>query len=206
TLRVIKNRFGPANEVGVFEMTGNGLIDVQNPSHFFIKDLGENRIGSSITCSMEGTRPILLEVQALVSKMSFGMPQRSATGIDPKRLSLIIAVLEKRAALILGNQDIHVNIAGGIRVMETAADISIAAALISSFLNRPTPENTLTLGELGLGGEVRTIPQLETRLKEAHKLKFKRIILPDKSLQKLKKPGDIEFIGLKDISQLLEII
>jgi DNA repair protein RadA/Sms len=205
-LRVMKNRFGPANEIGVFEMTGKGLRDVSNPSHFFLADSGETRIGASISCAMQGTRPILLEVQALVTGMSYSMPQRTATGIDAKRLSLILAVLEKKAGLPLGSRDIHINIAGGISIQEPALDLSIACSIVSSHFERPVPEKTLWLGEIGLGGEVRNVSQVEARLSEAGKMGHENAFIPKSNLKGLKPPARMNLSGLSSIGQLMENI
>ncbi|HLR90331.1 MAG TPA: DNA repair protein RadA [Balneolaceae bacterium] len=169
-LRCVKNRFGPAQEVGVFEMSGSGLKEVTNPSKLFISDPGERASGSATGCIMEGTRPILIEVQALAVPSSYGTPQRTASGFDQRRLSLLLAVLEKRANLSFAGSDVYLNIAGGLKVTDPAADLAVVAALASSLKNREIPADTIFIGEVGLGGEIRKVSFAEQRLKEAGKM------------------------------------
>lgn len=177
-LRCVKNRFGPAHEVGVFEMRESGLHEVSNPSDLFLSEMNHTVSGNCVTCIMEGSRPILIEVQALVTPSSYSTPQRTASGFDQRRLSLLIAVLEKRAGLGFGGQDVYLNIAGGLKISDTAADVAVMAALASSLRDTPVEERTLLVGEAGLGGEIRRIPFLNQRLKEAEKMGFKKAVLP----------------------------
>lgn len=180
-LRSVKNRFGAAQEVGVFEMNDQGLKEVTNPSELFLSGMDQNVSGNVVTCVMEGSRPLLVEVQALVTPSSYGMPQRTASGFDQRRLSLLLAVLEKRAGFGFSNQDVYLNIAGGFKVADTAADLAISCALASSLKDRPLIQDTVVVGEVGLGGEVRMIPHLEQRLKEGSKMGFKRVLAPAKT-------------------------
>ena len=177
-LRSTKNRFGPTHEVGVFEMQGQGLVEVANPSAVFLAERGSSAPGSVVTVAMEGTRPILQEIQALVSKSSLAMPRRVATGFDPSRLHLVTAVVSRRAGVSLYDQDVYLNVAGGLRVDEPAADLAAALAIVSSARDRPLPTDLVALGELGLSGELRGVGQLEQRLREAAKLGFNRALVP----------------------------
>lgn len=177
-IRSIKNRFGSTNEIGVFEMTDKGLIEVDNPSSMFLEGRPKNAAGTVVICSMEGSRPILAEIQALVTSSNFGTPRRMATGIDYNRSNLVLAVLEKKSGLNLGSQDTYINITGGLKSYEPAIDLGIAVSVASSFKNKPVPEDMIVLGELGLTGEVRNISFLEKRLIEAHKLGFKKAVVP----------------------------
>jgi DNA repair protein RadA/Sms len=177
-LRGVKNRFGPANEVGVFEMRDTGLHEVNNPSDLFLAEMNSSVSGNCVTCVMEGSRPILIEIQALVTPSNYSTPQRTASGFDQRRLSLLIAVLEKRAVMSFAGQDVYLNIAGGLKINDTAADLAVVAALASSLKDKPIPEKSLYIGEVGLGGEVRRIPFLKQRLNEAEKMGFKHAVLP----------------------------
>jgi DNA repair protein RadA/Sms len=177
-LRSAKNRFGSTSEIGIFNMTGSGLTEVINPSELFLPQNQEPNSGSVITCVMEGSRPFLLEIQALVTKTLFGYPQRRASGFDSNRLQMLIAVLVKRAQIPLLNQDIHLNVTGGLKIDETGADLAVCAAIISSFKDKIIPADTILLGEVGLGGEIRPVYQIEKRIEEAQKLKFKNILCP----------------------------
>lgn len=177
-LRCVKNRFGSTNELGIFDMTSSGLIEVKNPSELFLAQKQEPISGSVITCVMEGSRPFLIEIQALVTKTLFGYPQRKTAGFDLNRLQMLIAVLIKRAETPLINQDIHLNIVGGLKINETAADLAVCLAIISSLKNKIIPPDTLILGEVGLGGEIRPVYQIAKRIEEAQKLKFTKIITP----------------------------
>ncbi len=177
-LRTLKNRFGRTHEVGVFEMNEFGLRDVTNPSELFLSGFTEGISGNAAACIMEGNRAIILEVQALVTPASYGTPQRTASGYDQKRLSLLIAVLEKRLGYRFGDKDVFMNVAGGIRLQDTASDLAIASALVSSYLDKPIPERNLLIGEVGLGAEIRHVSGLETRIREAEKTGFKRIFVP----------------------------
>ncbi len=185
-LRGVKNRFGSTNEIGVFEMRQSGLVEVENPSEYMLSGKPENASGSVVACSMEGTRPILLEIQALVCRTNFGMPRRTAAGTDYNRVNLLMAVLEKGLGMSLGNCDAYVNIAGGIKMNEPAIDLGIVMALVSSYRNRPIDEKTIVFGEVGLSGEVRAVNMPEQRVAEAKKLGFETCILPEVSLKMVK--------------------
>ncbi len=176
-LRSLKNRFGPAQEVGVFEMKEDGLTEVSNPSELFISDKTEGVSGNAIVCTMEGSRPLLIEVQALVTAASYGTPQRTANGFDRNRLALLLAVLEKRAGFSFANHDVYLNIAGGFRLSDPAGDLGVCCALVSSLLDKPINQQTAFIGEVGLGGELRTVPHIEQRKKEAAKLGFGNAIV-----------------------------
>lgn len=186
-LRAQKNRFGSTNEIGIFEMHDNGLKEVVNPSEIFLSEREKQSTGSVVTSTMEGTRPILLEVQALVTPSAYGNPQRVATGFDYRRLSILLAVLEKRANLKLSAQNVFLNIAGGIRIDEPAVDLAICCAIASSFTERMAKNDTVVIGEVGLGGEVRSINHIEKRIQEAAKLGFKRVIVPSNNVKALNK-------------------
>ena len=177
-LRAVKNRFGSTDEVGVFEMADSGMREVRNPSEVFLQERSGNAAGSAIAVTLEGSRPILLEVQALTASSSLGMPRRTANGFDNNRLQMLVAVLTKRVGLGLGGQDIYVNIVGGLRVIEPAIDLAVAVALTSSFRERTVEHTTVAIGEVGLSGELRSVNQLERRLAEAVRLGFKRAIVP----------------------------
>jgi len=202
-LRAVKNRFGSTNEMGIFDMTEGGLVEVKNPSELFLQERPLGVAGSIVVASMEGTRPVLVEMQALVSATNFPSPRRMATGIDHHRLALIIAVLEKRMGMFLQNQDAYVNVAGGIRLDEPAVDLAIAVAIASSFRDMPTQPFDVVIGEIGLTGEVRAVSRAEQRVKEAQKLGFKRIIMPENSLRGWTQPKDIEIIGVSTVAEAL---
>ena len=205
-LRGVKNRFGSTNEIGVFEMRQDGLREVENPSEFMLNGRPENASGSVVACSMEGTRPILLEIQALVCRSNFGMPRRTAAGTDYNRVNLLMAVLEKRLGLPLSNYDAYVNIAGGIRINEPAVDLGIMLALVSSYKNRPVSEDVLVFGEVGLSGEVRAVNMPEQRVSEAKKLGFQTCILPAVSLDAVKNIQGIKLLGVKSINEAIDLI
>jgi len=206
-LRAVKNRFGSTNEIGVFEMKDGGLEEVANPSELFLAERPIDVAGSVVISSLEGSRPILVELQALVSSTSYGMPRRTAIGVDPNRVSLLVAVLEKKVGMNLAQQDIFVNVAGGVRVEEPAVDLGIVSAVASSFLDKPIPSKTVVIGEVGLAGEVRGIHQAEVRLKEAFKLGFKRCLLPKSNLSRIKSGFDgIELVGIGSVEEALETL
>lgn len=206
-LRGVKNRFGSTNEIGVFEMRQEGLTEVANASEYMLNGRPEGASGSVVVCSMEGTRPILLEIQALVCKSSFGIPKRQATGTDLSRVNLLMAVLEKRVGLPLSNCDAYVNITGGIRMSEPAIDLGIVIAVVSSFRNRPVDEKTLVFGEIGLSGEVRSVSMAEQRLGEAAKLGFTTCILPKSAEEMLRASAHIpKGISIKGVSSVREAI
>lgn len=203
-LRSIKNRFGSTNEIGVFEMRDSGLREVKNPSEVFLSERSPDSSGSTVVPSVEGTRPILIEVQALVTPTNYGVPQRNSTGVDYRRLGLLIAVLEKRLGVMLGQYDVFVNIAGGVRVDEPAVDLGIATSIISSIRDMPTDALSVAVGEIGLSGEIRTVTQIEKRVQEAAKLGFKRVILPKNNLKGVLRFDGIETIGVERIEDAIE--
>lgn len=205
-LRAVKNRFGSTNEIGIFEMTGEGLKEVANPSETMLSGKPENVPGSVVVSCMEGTRPLLIEVQALVCPTSFGMPRRMATGIDYNRITLLMAVLEKRAGMQLHNYDAYVNIAGGLKVDEPACDLGIIMAIASSFRNIPVSSDTVLIGEVGLTGEIRAVNQIDKRIIEAMRLGFKRCIVPEGNLKLVNRLeiGEIKIEGVRNIHQALE--
>lgn len=205
-LRGVKNRFGSTNEIGVFEMREEGLVEVKNPSEFMLSGKPKGASGSVVACSMEGTRPILLEVQALICKSYFGNPRRTATGTDYNRVNLLMAVLEKRLGLKLADCDAYVNIAGGIRMNEPAIDLGIVTAIMSSHLDRPVDEKMICFGEVGLSGEVRGVSMAAQRVQEAGKLGFEACILPEVSRAGLPEIGEIRLIGVRNVREVLEAI
>lgn len=204
-LRAVKNRFGSTNEIGVFDMASSGLIEVDNPSKMFLEGRPQNVPGSCVTCLMEGTRPILAEVQALVSKTSYPNPRRMSTGIDYNRMALLVAVLEKRANFQLFNQDTYLNVIGGFRIDETSADLAIALAIASSLADFEIPSDLLVVGEIGLSGEIRAVSFLEKRIAEAQKLGFNRIMIPGRNKLHSTVEG-IEIIKVKSISQAIHMV
>ncbi len=205
-LRAVKNRFGSTNEIGVFEMQEQGLREVRNPSELFLAERPEQSAGSAVVSSLEGSRPILVELQALVSSSSFGTPQRTAIGLDHKRVGLLVAILEKKVELSLAGQDIFLNVAGGVRLDEPAVDLAAIAALASSHLNRVINAQTVIFGEVGLTGEVRAVSQPELRVKEAARLGFNRCVLPQGNLKNLDVPDAMQLIGVRHASEALEAI
>ena len=204
-LRAVKNRFGSTNEIGVFDMASNGLIEVDNPSKMFLEGRPENVPGSCVTCLIEGTRPILAEVQALVSKTSYPNPRRMSAGVDYNRMALLVAVLEKRANYQFFNQDAYLNVVGGFRVDETSADLAIALAIASSLADFEIPSDLLVIGEIGLSGEVRAVSFVEKRIAEAKKLGFAKIMIPGRNVLKSKIDG-IEIIKVKSVSQAIYLV
>ncbi|MCY4403351.1 MAG: DNA repair protein RadA [Candidatus Poribacteria bacterium] len=205
-LRAIKNRFGSTNELGIFEMQNNGLVDVKNPSQLFLSEREEEISGSVVVSSMEGTRPLLLEVQALVVQTHYGTPRNTATGIDRNRVALLIAVLNKRIGLDMGDSDVFVNITGGLRVDEPGIDLGVLIAIISNHRNIPIDSRTVIIGEVGLGGEIRPVPHIETRIREAAKLGFTRAIFPDYHKKGLEINEKIDLIGVKNIYDSLSVL
>jgi DNA repair protein RadA/Sms len=204
-LRSVKNRFGATNEVGVFEMRSEGLVEVKNPSEAFLAERLPNAAGSAIAITMEGTRPLLVEIQALSSTTSFGLPRRTANGVDFNRLLLLVAVLTKRVGLRLFDQDIFVNVVGGLRVSEPAADLAIAVAIASSFKNNPVAADLAIVGEVGLSGELRAVGQLERRLKEAAKLGFRRCLVPKPIRRREISYEKMEVMGVRSVGEAIEI-
>lgn len=205
-LRTIKNRFGSTNEIGVFEMTDSGLTEITNPSELFLSERPINASGSTVVASMEGTRPLLVEAQALVSPTTFGMPRRTSMGIDFNRLNLLIAVLEKKAGLHLGAMDVFINIVGGLKITETATDLGLIAAITSSLREIPIPTGTFFFGEVGLSGEVRAVAHAEARLKEASKIGFKNAVIPKGNADRLKQNFNINITGVKNVDEALQHI
>lgn len=205
-LRGVKNRFGSTNEIGVFEMTGTGLREVKNPSEFMLYGRPKDASGSVVTCTLEGSRPILMEIQALVCRSNFGMPRRSASGCDNNRVNLLLAVLEKRLSLPLSEYDAFVNVAGGMKVREPAVDLSIVLSVLSSFKNKVLDEKTVCFGEVGLNGEVRSVSSAVSRIREAKKLGFTKCILPKNSLPENEKIEGIKLFGVENVSDAFRLI
>lgn len=204
-LRAVKNRFGSTNEIGIFEMNEAGLTEVANPSELFLSERPLGVAGSTVVASMEGTRPMLVELQALIASTHFPSPRRMATGVDHNRMNLIIAVLEKRMGMFLQNQDAYVNLAGGVKLDEPAVDLAMAISIASSFRDLPTKPYDVIFGEVGLTGEVRAVARAEQRVKEAAKLGFKRVILPEKSMKGWNGPKDIQLIGVNTVADALAV-
>ena len=204
-LRAVKNRYGSTNEIGMFDMTGRGLAQIENPSQVMLEGRPVGISGTCVACAMEGTRPILSEVQALVTKTSFPTPRRTASGFDYNRMYLLLAVLEKRAGYFFGNQDVYVNIIGGLRLDETACDLPVCLAMASSLLDLPIGEKTVAIGEVGLGGEIRSVSHLETRLREAKRIGFDTAIVPKHNL-KMIDSSQFEGMRLIGVSYLREAI
>jgi DNA repair protein RadA/Sms len=203
-LRATKNRFGSTNEIGVFQMTATGLVDVVNPSAAFLSERPAAAPGSAVVCAVEGTRPLLVEIQALVSPTHFGMPRRTAAGVDYNRLLVLLAVLERRAGLQLAAQDVYVSVAGGISVDEPAADLGIAVAVASSLRNRPVDHRAVVIGEVGLAGEIRAVSHLGQRLAEAARLGFERAVAP--RADGLEAPPGIELIAVTQLTEALRLL
>ncbi len=205
-LRAVKNRFGSTNEIGVFEMKDTGLDEVGNPSELFLAERPGRSAGSVVVSSMEGTRPILVELQALVSPTGYPMARRVANGVELNRVALLVAVLEKRLGVHLSGQDVYVNVVGGIQIDEPAIDLGIVAAVLSSLRDQAIDSGTVAFGEIGLGGEVRAISQAELRLREAAKMGFRRCVLPERNLAKLDPVARLDLVGVRDIRQALDAI
>ena len=204
-LRAVKNRFGSTNEIGVFEMRDKGLVEVPNPSEYMLSGKPKDASGSIVACSMEGTRPILIEIQALVSHSSFQLPRRTAVGTDYNRVNLLLAVLERRCGLSMGNCDAYVNIAGGIKMTEPAVDLGIVLALVSGYTDRPIGDSIVAFGEVGLSGEVRAVSQAEQRVKEARKLGFKTVILPKANFKAVQKIDGIEILPVSSLREAIHV-
>ncbi len=205
-LRAIKNRFGSTNEIGIFEMTGAGLVEVNNPSEVFLSQRSKGTSGSTVSASMEGSRPILIEVQALVSSSGYSVPQRTATGFDYKRLAILIAVLEKKIGIHLSKSDVFVNIAGGIKIDEPSIDLAAALSICSSFKDTSIDADMLILGEIGLSGEIRAISFADRRIQEAVKLGFKKVVLPKGNFKKFKQSNELEYIPVENIQDAIRLI
>ncbi|SFF01129.1 DNA repair protein RadA [Alteribacillus iranensis] len=205
-LRAVKNRFGSTNEIGIFEMKEYGLQEVKNPSEIFLEDRTKGTSGSIVVASIEGTRPVLVEVQALIAPTSYANPRRTATGIDHNRIALLMAVLEKRLGMLLQNQDAYLNVAGGVKLDEPAIDLGLAVSIASSFRNYTTDPGDVVIGEVGLTGEIRRVARIEERIQEAAKLGFTRAIIPAKNLEGWTPPGEIKVIGVTELEEALEVV
>jgi len=212
-LRAVKNRYGSTDEIGVFEMTGHGLVEVPNPSAIFLAQRQKQGSGSAVGSALEGTRPILLEVQSLVATSPFGTPSRKAVGVDVNRITMLLAVLEKRVGVHLSSQDVFINLAGGVKINEPGLDLACIAAIASSFYDRPVDDNTVIMGEVGLGGEVRAVSQIERRVLEAQRLGFGRCVLPAHNLKTFREKGTsqltwhgVELIGCEDVTSALQAV
>ena len=203
-LRGVKNRFGSTNEIGMFEMRGEGMCEISNPSDVLISEREDNPAGSCIVSCLEGTRSILVELQALTSQSVFGYPKRTANGIDFNRLALLIAVMEKRAGMNLGNQDVYLNVVGGLKISEPSIDLGILMVTASNYKNVPIDKDIVIMGEVGLTGEVRRINLIEKRLKEAEKLGFKKCIIPESNKKGLKENYKLDIIGVKDVNEAMK--
>ena len=205
-LRGVKNRFGSTNEIGVFEMKSEGLLEVPNPSEYMLSGKPMGASGSIVSCSMEGTRPILIEIQALVTKTSFGFPRRQSAGSDTNRLNLLMAVLEKRLNMQMSDQDAYVNVAGGIKISEPAIDLAVVLAVVSSYRNRAIDDKTIAFGEVGLSGEVRAVSQIIARVSEAKKLGYETCIVPYSLLDAVREIKGIKIVGVKSIAEAVDLI
>ncbi len=205
-LRSVKNRFGSTNEVGMFEMQSEGMVEITNPSSVLISEREDNPPGSVIVASMEGTRPLLIELQALTTPTIFGFPRRTANGIDYNRLTILVAVLEKRAGIPLSSQDIYLNVVSGIKISEPAVDLGMVIVCASSYKNVSIDKTTAIIGEVGLTGEVRSVNLIDKRLKEAEKLGFKKCIIPESNKKLLKEKYDLDIIGVKDVNDAMRAV
>ena len=204
-LRTVKNRYGSTNEIGIFEMKDDGLYEVKNPSKIFLSDCSGKASGSAIVCSIEGTRPMLVELQALVTRSSFAVPQRVIKGIDSKRTSLLIAVLEKKLGLRLASQDIFINVVGGVEIDEPASDLGTVVAIASSLKDKPLNPYTVFTGEIGLAGEIRSVSRIELRINEVEKLGYKKMVLPEANLKNISFNGKLDLIGVNSIKDAIEM-
>jgi DNA repair protein RadA/Sms len=205
-LRAQKNRFGSTNEIGIFEMHEDGLVEVKNPSELFLSERGEKISGSVVTASIEGTRPLLLEVQALVTPSNYGNPQRVATGFDYRRLSILLAVLEKRGGYRLSANNVFLNMAGGVKIDEPAVDLAVCCSITSSLLDKPADDSAVVIGEVGLGGEIRSVGNIEKRIAETEKLGFKKIIIPSNNLKSIKTKNSVKIIPINSLSEAISNI
>ena len=205
-LRSVKNRFGSTNEVGMFEMKNEGMVEILNPSSILISERDGNPAGSVVVASIEGTRPLLIELQALTTPSVFGIPKRTANGIDYNRLAVLIAVIEKRAGIMLGTQDVYLNVVSGIKIVEPSVDLGIILACTSSYKNVSIPQNVVAIGEVGLTGEVRAVNMIEKRIKEAEKLGFKKCIIPESNKKLLKDSYKLDIIGVRNINEAINTL
>ena len=204
-LRSVKNRYGSTNEIGIFEMRGDGLSEVENPSEFLLNGRPQDAPGSIVTCSMEGTRPLLLEIQALVCRTSYGYPKRQTTGTDINRVSLLMAVIEKRMGIPMSQFDAYINLAGGIRQTEPALDLGIVLAILSSFRNAPVDEHRIVFGEVGLSGEIRAVPMAEARVKEAAKMGFTSCVLPAANIRRMQPVEGMRLIPIRSLAEIGDV-
>lgn len=204
-LRSVKNRYGSTNEIGIFEMRGDGLSEVENPSEFLLNGRPQDAPGSIVTCSMEGTRPLLLEIQALVCRTSYGYPKRQTTGTDINRVSLLMAVIEKRMGIPMSQFDAYINLAGGIRQTEPALDLGIVLAILSSFKNAPVDEHRIVFGEVGLSGEIRAVPMAEARVKEAAKMGFTSCVLPAANIRRMQPVEGMRLIPIRSLAEIGDV-
>jgi DNA repair protein RadA/Sms len=205
-LRATKNRFGSTNEVAMFEMREEGMVEVKNPSLELLAERDKHAVGSVVTAIMEGSRPLLHEVQALVTYSPFSQPRRMAQGVDYNRFVIMVAVLEKKLGLKLYQQDVIVNVVGGIRIDEPAADLAMAMAIFSSAKSQPLPPDLLVFGEVGLGGEIRSVPWAQSRLEEAERLGFSKALIPRHNLKKISPPGDLKILGVSNLKEAVGIL
>lgn len=205
-LRSVKNRFGSTNEIGMFEMQSEGMVEIKNPSQVLISEREDNSPGSIIVASMEGTRPLLIELQALTTPSVFGIPKRAANGIDYNRLTMLIAVLEKKSGLAIGTQDVYLNVVSGIKLIEPAVDLGVVLAVCSSFRNKPIAKDIVAIGEVGLTGEIRTVNMIEKRIKEIEKMGFRTCIIPENNKKLLKEKYKIDIIGVRTINEAMQKI
>jgi len=205
-LRAVKNRFGSTNEIGVFQMTEKGLEEVENPSLMLLSGRPKNVSGTCVACAMEGTRPILAEVQGLASASAFGNPRRMCTGFDYSRMSLLVAVLEKRAGYFFSNTDVYVNVIGGLRLDEPATDLAVAMSLVSSLKDVPISDNAIAFGEIGLAGEIRSVSHAQERVNEASRLGFNKIIMPYHNLKNVTAPHGIQIIGVRNVREAFDAL
>ena len=203
-LRSVKNRFGSTNEVGMFEMKNEGMVEIKNPSDILISDRADNPAGSIVVASMEGTRPLLVELQALTTPSVYGMPRRTANGIDYNRLTMLIAVLEKKASIPLGSQDVYLNVVSGIRLVEPAVDLATILVVASSFRNISISKDFVAIGEVGLTGEIRAVNMIEKRLKEAEKMGFKTCLIPENNKKRLKDTYKMDIIGVNNVREAIQ--
>lgn len=203
-LRAVKNRFGSTNEIGIFVMESQGLLEVDNPSQFLLSERLQPLAGSAVTATIEGTRPVLVEIQALLSDTAFGTPRRMTNGVDYNRVSMLMAVLEKRVGLYMGQQDAYVNVVGGLRITEPAADLATALAVCSSFQNRALQPGLVSIGEVGLTGEIRGVAHVELRIREAEKLGFKRCLIPQANLKGVQDDYSVEIWGVQTLSEAID--
>ena len=205
-LRSVKNRFGSTNELGMFEMQNEGMVEITNPSAILISEREDNPAGSVVVATIEGTRPLLIELQALTTPSVYGIPKRAANGIDYNRLTMLIAVLEKKARLPLGGQDVYLNVVSGIRIVEPAVDLGVVLACASTFKNISIPKDVVVIGEVGLTGEIRSVNLIDKRLKEAERLGFKKCLIPESNKKLLKDEYKLDIIGVRNISEAIKIL